>query len=121
MYYSGKVVWGEPGCGGGGAGFPRRVAPAVAFDYDPVEPQERPAVDRAGIEALAHLLQGPLGDERAKPGQRIAGEGAAKLVAEEAGQALGGLQRHIAGEAIGADHVHLVLGDGVARDEARIL
>ena len=69
-----------------GGGESARVGAAVAFDYNPVQSEERPAVDRAGVELLAPCVAAPA--EAIRAPSRASGpdvERRAQLGAEDSG------------------------------------
>jgi hypothetical protein len=93
---------------------------AVALHDDAVQAQQGAAVDGAGVDLLAHGLERRHGDQRAHLGLDAGGQSLFQQGRDEPGRALGGLERDIAGEAVGDDHVDRALGDVIALDEAVI-
>ena len=94
------------------------VGAAVRLHHHAVQPQHHRAVVAARVEPLAQPIErGPqqqIGDLRGE----AAAEHLAQQVADQLQRALAGLQRDVAGEAVGDHHVGGAGGDVVALDEA---
>ena len=95
-----------------------RIGAAVRLHHHAVQSQHHRAVVAARIEPFAQPLEGrphqQIGDARGQ----AAAEYLAQQIADELKRALAGLQRDVAGEAVGDHHVGGAGGDVVALDEA---
>ena len=93
----------------------------MALDDDAVEPEEHAAIDLARVHLVAQRVEGALGEEVADLGHQRAAHRRAQIGGDLPGGALGGLERDVAGEALGHHHVDRALADVVALDEAVIV
>ena len=100
----------------------RGVGAAVALHHDAVQAQQRRRRCGAGSIRSRHRAAAPAGPA-GRPAWpcRLEVKRRLQLGGDEPGHALGGLQRDIAGEAVGDDHVDRALGDVVALDEAVVV
>ena len=94
------------------------VGRAVALDDDAAQAQQARAVVAALIDARLNALRTGSRDEPREFGEEVAGELLAQVSGEHLRDALGGLQRHIADEAVADDDVGRALVDIVAFDVA---
>src|ERR1700730_9626128 len=101
-----------------GVGEADGVRAAMALHRDAVESEEDGAVVAPGIEPLTQLLERGRGKDIADAcGQRML-ERRAQELGEQPRRAFRGLQRDVAGEAVGDDDVDRAGGDVVPLDEA---
>ena len=97
---------------------PFGVGAAVALHHQAVEAEEDRAIVVVGVEVdLQQVERGPRQREAGLRPKRAL-EGAAQQVGDEARRALGGLERDIAGEAVGDDDVDVAARQLVAFGEA---
>ena len=100
---------------------PSSSAAAVAFHDDAIQAEKHAAIGLAHVHLLAQALEGAPGEHITDLGQQGAAHRGAQIFADLAGGALGGLQRDVAGKALGHDHVDRAFADVVALDEAAIV
>src|SRR3546814_15224226 len=86
-----------------GIGEAQRIGAAVALHRNPVQAQEHGAVVAARIDALAQLLHSRTRQHIAEAGEPRGAEGVAQVLVEQLPGSLGGLQRPVAGAALGYD------------------
>ncbi len=98
----------------------QRIGAAMTLHHDAVEPQEHAAIVLARIHALAQRRESARGEESAEPRQQRARQSKPEIGGKLLGGAFRRLERDIAGEALGHDHIDGALADIVAFDEARI-
>jgi len=95
----------------------------VRDDDAAAEPEQRRATVGLGVEALAELAEPAALQQRAEPAGPGPGEGGAQLGRREPHRPFERLERHVAGEAVGDDHVdgagHQVAALDVAREVER--
>ena len=91
---------------GDGTGKSLGIGAAVALHQDAVQANEQGTVVLARIELGAQRLQGRLGQQVSEPGKDRPAESLAQERGDQPGSALRHLQRHVAREAVGDDHVH---------------
>ena len=101
-----------------GMGKAFRIGAAMRLHHHAVQPDHHRAVVAPRIEPLAQPLQPRPGQQVGEPARPAVGEHLAQQVADQPQRALAGLQRDVAGEAVGDDHVGGAGGDVVALDEA---
>ena len=97
---------------------PSASVPPWLFTTTPFEAEEDAAIGGARIELAAQHVERAAGDEAADAAQKRAPQRAAQEMRDQLGGAFGGLERDIAGEAVGHDDVDRAFGDIVAFDEA---
>ena len=90
----------------------------MTFHHHAVESEKHAAVERARIELLAQRAQRAGGEDRAQPAEERALQRAPEIMRDELRGAFGGLQRHVAGEAVGDDNVDGTGADIVTLDKA---
>ena len=95
-----------------------RVGAAVALHHHAVQAEQDGAVVAARVHPLAQPVERRAGEQVAEAGGDGGGEDLAQEVAHQLERALAGLERDVAGEAVGHHHVHRAGGDVVALDEA---
>src|SRR5690348_2097455 len=95
-----------------------RVGAAMALDADSLQSQEDRAVVAARVEAVAQLAQRVCREPVAEPCRERALECGAQEVESQTHRPFRRLERDIAGEAVGYDHVDGTGADIVAFDEA---
>jgi hypothetical protein len=119
----GNVAAGEvPGERAGGAD--RARGRSAVRDHDAAaEPEQRRAAVALGVEALAQLAEPAALQQRAEPPGPGSREGGAQFGRREPHRSFERLQRHVAGEPVGDDHVdragHQVAALDVAREVER--
>ena len=87
----------------------------------PFKAEEHAAIDLARVHLLAQRVEGAAGEEIADPGHQGAAHRRAQIGGDLPGGAFGGLQRDVAGKALGHDDIDRALADIVAFDEAVIV
>ena len=101
---------------------PAASAPPWLFSTMPFRPSSGPPFTELGSSRARILLKRAGRQQRARPWRAgVEVSASRRVAAEEPRHALGGLQRHVAGEAVGDDHVHRALGDVVALHEAAVV
>ena len=90
----------------------------MALHHDAVETEEDRTIMIIGIKMMPQKMHGRLGNQEADLRADGAGEGIAQHVGDEARGAFRRLERDIAGETIGDDHVRFARAELVALDEA---
>ena len=91
---------------------------SVRDDDRALQPEQRGPAVGLGVQPLGELAQAAPLQQRPEPGRPGAGERLAQLPGGEAGGALERLQGHVAGEAVGHDHVDLAGQQVAALDVA---
>ena len=102
------------------AGKAQRVGAAMAFHHHAVQAQKNAAIGGARIELAAQRVQ-RAATRSSAPSLPTAASASARwrrIVRHQLGGAFGGLERDIAGEAVGHHHIHRAFGDVVAFDKA---
>ena len=94
------------------------VGAAMRLHHHTIQPQHHRAVVAPRIEPFAQPIQRRAQQQIGQPGGEAAAEHLAQQVADQLQRALAGLQRDVAGEAVGHHHVGGAGGDVVALDEA---
>src|SRR5262245_32712865 len=94
------------------------AARAVADEADAVDAEQRRRAVLLPVDARAQPVERALHEQRAEHGERVLLDLVAHGAAEEARRALGGLQEHVAGEAVGHDDVAGPLAHVAALDRA---
>src|SRR5688572_22169205 len=91
---------------------------AVADEDDAVDAEQRRAAVLGVVELLLQALEGGPHEERAELRLEVATDLLARALGNVADHGLGQLEHHVAGEAVGDDHVHLAPQDVPALDVA---
>ena len=97
------------------------IGPAMALDDDPVEAEEDAAIGLARIHLVTQHLECIAGEQITDPRAQGPRHRAAQIRGELPRGSLRGLDRDVAREAFGHDHVDISLSDFVAFDKAHIL
>src|SRR5216117_2999167 len=99
-----------------GAAERSRAARAMADEAHAAHAEERSGAVSLPVDPGAEAMERAAHEQRAEHRQRVALDLVAHRAAEEAGRALGGLEEHVAGEAVGHDHVAGALEQVAALD-----
>ena len=95
-----------------------RIGAAMRFHHHAAQAEHHGAVVAARVQPLAQPLQPRAGQQVADARGQRGGEHLAQHLAHQLQRALAGLERHVAGETVGHDHVGGAGGDVVAFHEA---
>ena len=90
----------------------------MAFDGQSVQPKKHAAIHPARIDPALETAQRGHGEQRSDSAAPVMLKRSAQVIADKARGAFGRLQRDIAGESIGDDHIGLAGRDGIRFDEA---
>src|SRR5271170_3084532 len=97
------------------------VRPAMTLDDDAVKAEKNAAVDASWVHLVAQGAKRVAGEPISQPRKPRLAHRVAHVLAELFGGSFGGLQRDIAGEAFGYDHIDGALAQIVALDEPVIV
>ncbi len=97
------------------------IRPAVTLNDDAIEAEKHAAIGASRIHAFAQSGEGSTREYIADLGAQRRGHRRSEILADLAGCAFGGLERDVAGKALGDDDVDLALADIIALDKALIV
>src|SRR5690606_31042709 len=96
------------------------IRAAMTFDDNSAQAKENPAIDLVRVHFLTQAVERALSENIANLGKQRAAHGLAQQLRHLAGRTFRGLERDIAGETFGHNHIHRTFADVVAFNETGI-